>query len=186
MAKQIDAALQERLSRIELLILDVDGVMTDGRIVMNDLGQESKFFNVRDGHGLKILMRYDVGVVLLTGRQSGVVECRARDLGIEEVHQKIWDKLAVYEEIIARRHLDDGQVAFVGDDIVDVPVLRRVGFAATVADADDEAKKAAHYVTVRAGGQGAVREICELILKARGNWEDVAARYHLVSPIAGK
>lgn len=171
--------MQERLRKIRLLILDVDGVLTDGRIVMNDRGEETKFFDVKDGHGIKLLMRYGIDVVFLTGRQSAVVEHRASDLGVREVHQKIWNKLEIYEEIIARRGLRDEEIAFMGDDIVDVPLFHRVGFAAACADAVGEAKRAAHYVTGRRGGRGAVREVCDMILKARGDWQEVAARYGL-------
>ena len=171
----------EKLSKIRLLILDVDGVMTDGRIIINELGQEAKFFNVRDGHGLKVLMRYDVDVVLLTGRQSAVVEYRAKDLGIGEIHQKVWNKLEVYEEILKRRGLTDEEVAFVGDDIIDIPVFWRVGFSAAVADATEEARQSVDYVTVYGGGRGAVREICDLILQAKGHWPDVANKYQFSS-----
>lgn len=177
--QEISPSLKERVSRIRLLILDVDGVMTDGRIVMNDLGQEMKFFDVRDGHGLKLIMRYDVDVVLLTGRQSAVVEHRAKDLGIREIHQKVWHKLSVYEEIIQHRGLQDDEVAFVGDDIIDVPVLKRVGFSVAVANAMEETKQVVHYVTSQAGGRGAVREVCDLILKAKGHWADIAEKYQL-------
>ncbi len=177
--EKIASEILERLTRIRLLILDVDGILTNGGIVMNDLGQEIKCFNVRDGHGLKLLMRYRITVALLTGRQSEVVLHRARDLGIEEVHQRVWDKLAAYEEMIRRLGLDDREVAFMGDDIVDVPVLRRVGFAATVADGSDEAKRVVHYVASRNGGQGAVREVCDLILKAQGHWSDISKKYQL-------
>jgi 3-deoxy-D-manno-octulosonate 8-phosphate phosphatase (KDO 8-P phosphatase) len=177
MDKELSLALLEKIRKVKLLILDVDGVMTDGRIVMNDLGQESKFFNVKDGHGLKILMRYDVDVVFLTGRESAVVDHRARDLGVAEIHQRVWNKLDVYEEMIQRRGLSDGEVAFVGDDIVDIPVLRRVGFSAAVADGTEETRKIVDYVTSKKGGRGAVREVCDLILKAKGHWADVAIKY---------
>ena len=183
MVETIDPQLNDRISRVRLLILDVDGVMTDGRIVMNDLGQETKFFDVKDGHGLKILMRFDIDVVLLTGRQSAVVEHRARDLGIREVHQRVWNKLAVYEEILARRGLADMEVAFIGDDIVDIPVMRRVGFAVAVPDAVPEARKAAHLVTIRNGGRGAVREVCDLILKAKGHWSNIADKYQFYQDV---
>ncbi len=183
MTEAIEAFLIEKSNKIKLLILDVDGVMTDGSIVVNDLGQESKFFNVKDGHGLKILMRYEIDVVLLTGRQSAVVEHRAKDLGISEVHQRIWNKLEVYEQIIQRRGLSDAEVAFIGDDIVDIPVLRRVGFAVAVADGTEETRKAAHYVTSKRGGRGAVREVCDLILKAKGHWPDVAQKYQIYQDV---
>jgi 3-deoxy-D-manno-octulosonate 8-phosphate phosphatase (KDO 8-P phosphatase) len=177
MGRPVETEVIERLKMIRLLILDVDGVLTDGRIIMDDNGCESKHFNVRDGHGLKVLMRYDVDVVLLTGRTSSVVTHRADDLGIKEVHQGIWNKVEAFEGIIARRGLIPEQVAYVGDDIVDIPLLKRVGFAASVADGCAEARQSVHYVAENGGGRGAVREICELILKAQGKWPDVAARY---------
>jgi len=172
--------LMGRMRRIKLLILDVDGVMTDGRIIIDDAGLESKQFDVRDGHGLKMLMRCGIDVALLTGRTSRVVDHRAADLGIREVHQGIWNKREAFDEILRRRRLHAEETAYMGDDVVDVPLLRRVGFAVAVADACPEAIRAAHLVTDRSGGRGAVREVCEAILKAQGRWGDMAARYELV------
>jgi len=177
MGRPQEMDMLQRLKGIRLLILDVDGVLTDGRIIMDDNGCETKHFHVRDGHGLKVLMRYGIDVVLLTGRTSAVVAHRAGDLGILEVHQGIWNKVEAFEGILARRNLLPAQVAYVGDDIVDVPLLKRVGFAASVADACEEARRNAHYVADKEGGRGAVREICELILKAQGKWPEVAAQY---------
>ncbi|MFA4915800.1 MAG: HAD hydrolase family protein [Syntrophales bacterium] len=176
----LDEELVKKIRRISLLILDVDGVLTDGRIIMNDSGQETKHFDVRDGHGLKILMRYGIDVIFLTGRRSDVVEHRAKDLGIGEVHQGIRDKVTVFEEIITKRNIERNQVAYVGDDIVDVSLLRRVGFSVAVADAVEEAKKVADYITEKNGGKGAVREVCEIILKAQEKWHEVAAKYEFV------
>jgi 3-deoxy-D-manno-octulosonate 8-phosphate phosphatase (KDO 8-P phosphatase) len=173
----MDEGLQEKIRRVKLLLLDIDGVMTDGRIIVDDAGLESKHFDVRDGHGLKLLMRYDIGVVIVTGRRSRVVEHRAADLEIAEVHQGIWHKGEVLEGILARRNLVAEETAYIGDDIVDIPLLRRVGFAVAVADAVPEVVGVADYVTRRPGGRGAVREVCELILKGRGLWPEVAARY---------
>lgn len=170
--------MRGKLLRIRLLLLDVDGVLTDGRIIIDDDGRESKFFDVRDGHGIKMLLRFGLDVAFMTGRSSRVVEHRARELGVAEVHQGVWDKLACYEEILARRGLTDEEVAFMGDDIVDIPVLRRVGFSATVADAEEEVKAIADYVAVNKGGRGAVREICKSILEVQGYWAQVGARYH--------
>jgi 3-deoxy-D-manno-octulosonate 8-phosphate phosphatase (KDO 8-P phosphatase) len=161
------------------LILDVDGVLTDGAIIVDDAGRETKHFNVRDGHGLRMLMRHEVEVVLLTGRTSQVVNHRARDLGINEVYQGVWNKLEVFEEILRKKNIVAAATAFVGDDVVDVPVLRRAGFSATVADASADLKNVVDYITEQNGGRGAVREICELILKAQGKWPEVAARYEL-------
>ena len=180
MKEVTDEHLLNRIRRIKLLILDVDGVMTDGRIIIDDAGLESKHFDVRDGHGLKILMRYGIDVALLTGRKSRVVDHRAADLGITEVHQGIWNKREVFDDILRRRNLVAEETAYIGDDVVDVPLLRRVGFGVAVADACPEAIRAAGYVTEHSGGRGAVRETCEMILRAQGGWGDVAARYELV------
>jgi 3-deoxy-D-manno-octulosonate 8-phosphate phosphatase (KDO 8-P phosphatase) len=177
MINQIPAVLIEKIQPIRLLVLDVDGVLTDGRIVMNDLGQESKFFDVKDGHGLKVLVRCGIDVVWITGRKSLVVEHRARDLGVQEVHQLIWDKVEVCEGILERRKIMAREVAYMGDDIVDIPLLKRVGLAVTVNDAVDEAKQVADYVTRRNGGRGAVREVCDLLLKGQGKWERMMERY---------
>jgi len=172
-----DERLLNKIRRVKLLILDVDGVLTDGRIIIDDAGAESKNFNVRDGHGLKILMRYGVEVALLTGRRSQAVEHRAAELGIAEVHQGIWNKAEAFAEILQRRNLAPEETAYAGDDVVDIPVLRQVGFAVAVADAVPEVLQVADYVTCCGGGRGAVRELCEVILRAQGFWADVAARY---------
>lgn len=180
MKEVTDERLLTKIRGIRLLILDVDGVMTDGRIIIDDAGLESKQFDVRDGHGLKILMRYGIEVALLTGRKSRVVDHRAADLGIKEVHQGVWNKQEVFDEILKERKLTPEQTAYVGDDVVDIPLLRRVGFGVAVADACPEAVRAADYVTEHPGGRGAVREVCEVILKAQDRWGDVAARYEFI------
>lgn len=172
-------ALQEKIRRIRFLILDVDGVLTDGGIIFDEDGRETKRFDVRDGHGMKMLMRCDVEIILLTGRKSKVVEHRARDLDISQVYQGVWNKLEVFEEILRNNNLTGQEVAFVGDDVVDVPVLRRVGVSFAVADAVEEVKKVVHYISENPGGKGAVREICEIIMKAKGRWPDATARYEL-------
>ena len=169
--------MQERLARIRLLLLDVDGVMTDGRIIYDDRGGETKAFDVRDGHGLKLLQRAGIRVGIITGRQSPVVDRRAGELGIDLVYQGAKDKLVPFADILAKTGLPDDAVAYVGDDLPDLPVLRRVGFAAAVPDARTELKPYVHYVTGAAGGRGAVREICDLLLRATGQWESVTARY---------
>jgi 3-deoxy-D-manno-octulosonate 8-phosphate phosphatase (KDO 8-P phosphatase) len=163
--------------RVKLLVLDVDGVLTDGRIIVNDSGIETKEFNVRDGHGLKLLIRYGIEVIFLTGRKSAAVQWRAEDIGIIEVHQGVKNKGEVFTEIIQRRRMPPEETACIGDDIVDIPVLKRAGFSIAVADAVPEVIKSADYVTNRPGGRGAVREVCEIILKAQNFWEDIAARY---------
>ncbi len=178
--KVLDEKLIEKMKTIRLLVLDVDGVMTDGKIIMNDMGREIKNFDVKDGHGIKILMRCGIDVILLTGRRSAVVEHRAKDIGIEEVYQGIYNKLEKFEEILQNKSFNYENIAFVGDDIVDIPLLKRVGFSVAVADAIEDVKKCVDYITKKAGGDGAVREVCELILQAQGKWIDVAKRYEFL------
>ncbi|MEA1936449.1 MAG: HAD-IIIA family hydrolase [Thermodesulfobacteriota bacterium] len=179
MNKSIDEKLLKKIRRIKLLILDVDGVLTDGRIIIDDLGNETKKFDVRDGHGLRLLMRYGIDIVLLTGRKSKAVEYRAKDLGIEEVHQNAKNKVEVLEGILQKRNIDGDSVAYIGDDIIDVPVFLKVGFSVAVADAVIYAREAADYITEKRGGRGAVREICEMILKVQEKWGEIASRYDL-------
>jgi len=167
----------EKLRSITHLILDVDGVLTDGTIAFSDRGEESKNFNVRDGHGLKMLMRYGIEIMLLTGRISKAVGHRARDLGITGVFQGAKNKADVLDEILESYALDPARIAYMGDDIVDVPVFNKVGFAITVPDAADYIRKKAHYVTAARGGSGAVREVCDMILQAQDRWKEVEARY---------
>ena len=175
----MEGALSEKLKKIVLMVLDVDGVLTDGKIIIDDLGNESKHFHVRDGHGLKLLMRGGVDVALLTGRTSEVVNHRARELGITTVRQGAKDKAEELAEMLAEKHISHDHVAYMGDDVVDVPAFRMVGFSVAVADAPDYVKTHADYITEKEGGDGAVREICELILKARGTWDMVTERYGL-------
>ncbi len=171
--------IDQRLKDIRLLLLDVDGVMTDGGIIYDAHGTETKIFNVKDGHGIKMLQRQGIQVGIITGRSSLVVDLRARELGIELVYQGSLKKLESYDDVKQRTGFSDSQIAYVGDDVIDVPVMRRVVFAAAPADALPEALAVAHYVTSRAGGRGAVREVCDLILKGRGLWSAVADRYEL-------
>lgn len=160
-----------------MLILDVDGVMTDGKIIMDGEGRELKSFNVLDGHGLVMIQRHGIHAGILTGRTSAVVEHRARDLKITEVYQGALNKKETFGQILQKNHLTPEGIAYLGDDIVDIPVLKMVGFAAVVADAQELVKKTAHYITRNKGGDGAVREICDMLLLAQGYWPEVAARY---------
>lgn len=168
---------RKKLKSVKLLMLDVDGVLTDGKIIYNDRGEEIKAFNVRDGHGLKLLMRAGIEIALITGRKSKVVLHRARDLGIKKVYQRVTNKIEIYEKILKGKKLKDINVGFVGDDLVDIPVLKRVGFSAAVGDAIPEVKKVVDYVASKRGGEGAVREICELLLKVQNKWEGITERY---------
>ncbi|MFZ5450598.1 MAG: KdsC family phosphatase [Thermodesulfobacteriota bacterium] len=163
----------QRAQAIRLLILDVDGVLTDGSLYFDAKGEALKVFHVRDGHGIKMLQRAGLEVVFLSGRHSDAAFHRARELGINRFHEGCRDKVAVMEEIMAALHIGAEAVAAVGDELVDLPLFRRVGLAVAVADAPAEVKAAAHWVTSLPGGKGAVREVCDLILKAQGKWEGI-------------
>ncbi|MFQ5896220.1 MAG: KdsC family phosphatase [Nitrospinota bacterium] len=163
-------AVPERARRVRLLAMDVDGVLTDGGIYLAE-GVELRRFDVKDGAGIVLAQRAGLEVAWLSGRSSPVVAARAADLGVRHLRQGSLDKLPGYLEVVSELGLADAQVAYVGDDVLDVPVLRRVGLAVAVADASPEARRAAHLVTRAAGGRGAVREVVELILKAQGKWE---------------
>ncbi len=168
-------SLAERCRRIELLLLDVDGVLTAGGIAQSAAADgsgwtETKEFHVRDGLGLALWRRAGKQSALMSGRVSPVLERRAGEVGIDEILQGISDKGMALQELLARRGLAAEQVAFVGDDVIDVPALRLVGLAVAVADACPEAVAAAHHVTLRCGGRGAVRETIERILRCQGLW----------------
>ena len=163
---------------VALLVLDVDGVMTDGGIIYGPDGSEYKRFDVQDGHGLKLLMRAGIEVAIITGRESTALAARARDLGIERVYQRALRKEEAYADLLHQTGHADTQVCAVGDDVTDLPLIRRCGFGCAVANAVAELKQAADYVTTRGGGHGAVREVCELLLQAQGHWDRVVARYY--------
>lgn len=172
--------MKEKLKHIELLLLDVDGVMTDGRIIWDANGTETKFFNVKDGHGIKLLQRAGIQVGIITGRVSPVVDLRAQELGIDILYQGALNKLESYHAIKERTGLSDQQIAYMGDDVIDVPVMRRAGFSAAPADALPEVLRVADYVARAKGGWGAVRELCDMLLKGRGMWQQlVVDRYEL-------
>lgn len=165
---QVPHEVMERAARIELLALDVDGVLTDGRLFLGDNGVEYKAFFSRDGHGIKLLLAAGVEVAVITGRRSKVVAQRMSSLGVARVHQGHDDKRPVFDGIVRELGLDATRAAYVGDDLVDLPVMRACGLAVAVADADTRVCAAAHWCTPSRGGRGAVREVCELILAARG------------------
>jgi 3-deoxy-D-manno-octulosonate 8-phosphate phosphatase (KDO 8-P phosphatase) len=167
-------SLMKKAGKIKLLMLDVDGVMTDGSIILDKNGNELKRFHVRDGHGIKMIERAGIKVAIITGRKSKVVEIRAKELGITEVYQKIFKKSVVFEKLIKKYKCRDENVAFMGDDVVDRELLKRAGLSAAPADAEDEAKKLADFVAKRNGGRGAVREFTDLILKSSNLWKKVS------------
>ena len=169
--------VEERCQPVELILADVDGVLTDGRIVVNNQGIETKHFHIRDGMGIRLWQRagYRFGVVSL--RSSQIVKTRAAELDIGIVRQGADDKLATSLEIVAQLGLSAQQVCYIGDDLPDLPVVRAVGLGVAVADACGELVEAADYVTKAPGGCGAVREVIEMILKAQGRWDDVIQAY---------
>lgn len=166
------------LSLIKLVCFDVDGVLTDGRLIIDDRGRESKCFHSRDGHGMKLLLRAGLKIALITGRTSGVVECRAREYGLVEVHQGVKDKLPVYQDLLARLNLRPEETAMAGDDVVDLPVMIRAGLALAPADAAPEVLARAHFVASLPGGRGAARQMAEYILKGQGRWAEMTAKYY--------
>jgi 3-deoxy-D-manno-octulosonate 8-phosphate phosphatase (KDO 8-P phosphatase) len=164
-------------AKVKLLLFDVDGVLTDGRLVIGDDGQEYKAFNSLDGHGIKMLQRHGVAAGIITGRTSEVVKHRVKDLDIKYVHQGCKEKLPVYRQLIAELKLAPEQTAYVGDDVVDLPIMLQVGLAIAVQSAHPLAKKYAHWVTPSSGGYGAAREACEMILCAQGTYHEEMQKY---------
>jgi 3-deoxy-D-manno-octulosonate 8-phosphate phosphatase (KDO 8-P phosphatase) len=170
---------QTNLADIQILVLDVDGVLTDGTVVINGDGSESKAFNVLDGHGIRIWQRAGLKVAFLSGRMSEPTKYRADQLDVDHCLQDCLDKLPALEKLIQQLGLLPSQVAYIGDDLMDLPAIRHAGFGAAVANAVDEVKQHADYVTKRPGGSGAVREVIEYILKKTGRWPELMKRYGL-------
>ncbi len=166
----------EKAKDVKLVILDVDGVMTDGRIVIDDNGLEQRNFDIKDGLGVVALQMTGVEVAIITSKKSGSVRHRAEELKIKRFHEGIRKKTEPYEQMLAEMGIGDDQVAYVGDDLVDLSMMKRVGLPIAVADAVDEVRKAAAFVTRARGGHGAVREAAEMILKAQGKWEAILAK----------
>ena len=167
----------ERAKKIKLIIFDVDGVLTDGSLFFGDDGQEYKAFNSKDGHGMKMLQRSGVKIAIITGRTSKVVMHRMANLNIDIIYQGQADKKPAYEEILREHSLSPEQVAYVGDDVVDLPVMIRVGFAICVENGHELAKKHAHWIAPTPAGRGAARDVCELIMKAQGNYDAAMQAY---------
>lgn len=166
-----------RAAHIKLLVFDVDGVLTDGRLIYGDDGQEYKAFHSRDGHGMKMLQQSGVTVAIITGRNSSVVDHRMTNLGIQHVYQGKADKLPAFEALIGELGLAPEQVAYMGDDVVDLPVMLRAGLAVAPSDAHPLVCQHAHWQTPHAGGQGAARDLCELIMEAQGTLAHAMQRY---------
>lgn len=167
-----------RAAQVRLLILDVDGVLTDGKLYFTPDGQEFKGFHARDGHGLKLLQRSGVETAVISGRSSPAVALRMSSLGVSHVFQGCENKLEPYQILLNRLNLLPEQTAFVGDDILDLPLMRRAGLAVAVADAHFSLHASAHWMTSVAGGFGAVREVCDLIMQAQKTWQGVLESYY--------
>ena len=167
----------ERAKHVKVFVVDIDGVMTDGRIIYSGYGDELRFFDVQDGFGITLLNRAGIKTVIVTAGKSKIVKHRARDLKVTATYHGFMDKIDAFNHLLKRFNATPEEVCFIGDDIIDMPILKRVGFAIAVPNAVDEVKKLAHHVTVHKGGRGAVREICDLILKSQGKWDLVTSKY---------
>ncbi len=170
-------AILRKAGKIRLLLLDVDGILTDGRIYYDEKGGELKGFHVQDGQGIRWLLSEGIKVGFLSGRSSGAVEMRAKDLGISFLFQGIKDKMNIYEKLLKKTKLDPEQVAYMGDDFIDLRLLKKVGFSISVKNGHPLVQKEVDYVTQADGGFGAVREVSELILRALGKWESILENY---------
>ena len=167
----------QHVQKLRLMAFDIDGIMTDGRLYMTESGEEMKAFHTLDGQGLKLLMASGVEVALLTARRSSIVERRSNELGIRMLRQGLSDKLAAIREIQSDLDISMAQSGYAGDDLVDLPVLSRCGFSATVPDAPESIRSRVHYVTLKPGGMGAVRELCELVLKSQGTFDNAISQF---------
>ncbi len=179
MTSLANSATLARLRRVRLLLLDADGVLTDGKIVYHDDGQQTLMFNVRDGLGLRLLMEAGIQVGVISGRGSAALDHRCRNLGITMVYRSVRNKVEVLHAILAQTGIELAETAFMGDDIVDIPPMQQVGCAIAVADAHAMVKTCAHVITHQRGGHGAVREIAEALIKAQDKWSELLQRLGL-------
>jgi 3-deoxy-D-manno-octulosonate 8-phosphate phosphatase (KDO 8-P phosphatase) len=169
--------LRDKARKIRLLLLDVDGVLTDGRIIYDSGGRDMKLFDVHDGLGVHVLRRAGVKTILITAKGSRSIKPRARDMRVEEVIENVFPKCSVLERVIKKYKVDVSEICFMGDDLVDLSLMKKVGFPVAVFNACPEIKQVASYITIRQGGRGAVREIAELILKSQGKWQEALSVY---------
>ncbi|MCD6404627.1 MAG: HAD hydrolase family protein [Planctomycetes bacterium] len=172
-----ETRIMQRARKIAAVIFDVDGVLTDGSITIDSLGGEIKRFNAQDGTGIKFLRRSRITPAIITGREGGAVEARAAGLGIEHLYQGYKQKMGAYEDFKKRLGLTDDEIAYLGDDLPDIPVMRACGLAVAVPNARPEVRKVAHIVLDTPGGHGAAREFAEWLLKAAGRWDAIISRY---------
>lgn len=177
MGLTIDTATPEIAKNVKLLLLDVDGVLTDGRIIYDSKGQDLKLFDVHDGLGVFLLKKAGIPTILITAKGSRAIMPRARDMQVDKVYAGIFPKVTVLDKILNKYKVSASQVCFVADDLVDLSLMKKVGFPVAVFNAAPEIKQAAAYITLRMGGRGAVREVAELILKAQGKWQELLEFY---------
>ena len=168
--------ITERAKKIKLLLLDVDGVLTDGRVAIGTYGDEIKTFDIKDGLGVVLLKKAGLECAIITAKSSRIVKIRARQLGISKIYENHY-KIKSFNGIKRRFRVKEDEICFIGDDLIDIPLLKRVGLGVTVPNAVKDTKDAAHYITQKPGGHGAVREMCEIILKAQARWEKITKRY---------
>ena len=173
----LSSDLEKKAKKIKLILMDADGVLTEGKIIFYSGGGEAKAFDVKDGVGIKLAQRAGLKIGIITGRTSEAIARRAQELEVEEIHQGAKEKIISYEKILSKHSLHDENVCFIGDDIIDIPVMKRVGFPAAVADAHEDILPFAIYQTSLKGGQGAVREVIDLIIKTQGKWHQVVKKY---------
>jgi len=171
--------IKEKAEKIKLLLLDVDGVLTDGRIIYDSRGRDMKFFDVHDGLGVYVLRKSGIKTILITAKGSRAIGPRARDMQVEAVFENISPKTAVLDKILKKYDVNIDEICFVGDDLVDLCLMKRVGFPVAVFNACPEIKQAASYITLKEGGRGAVREVAEIILKSQGKWDEVLKLYDI-------
>jgi 3-deoxy-D-manno-octulosonate 8-phosphate phosphatase (KDO 8-P phosphatase) len=171
------SVILDKARRVKIFIVDIDGVMTDGRIIYSIYGDELKFFDVQDGFGITLLRRAGIKSLIITAKKSKIVKIRAKDLKVAKAYQGHMDKVKPFNHALRKFKVIPEEVCFIGDDLIDIPVLKRVGFAVAVPNAVEEVKDNAHYITSKTGGRGAVREVCDLILKAQGKWDAATAQY---------
>lgn len=174
----IEESLANKAKKIKLLLLDVDGVLTDGRIIYDSKGKDAKFFDVHDGLGVYLLKKAGIKTILITAKGSRAIWPRARDMQVEEIFENISPKSAVLDKILKKYKVTLDEICFVGDDLVDLCLMKKIGFPIAVFNAATEIKQVAAYITLREGGRGAVREVAELILKAQGKWEILVGLYN--------
>ena len=169
--------LIERIQKIKMVIVDNDGVLTDGRIVYGDYGDDLKFFDVQDGFGMVLLRRAGFYTVIISGKKSSINRRRAKELMVNKIFQNAFDKSKAFEKVVKKFKVTPEETCYIGDDLIDLPVMSRVGLAVAVPNAVEEVRQVAHYITQKSGGRGAVREVVDMLLKGQGKWKDVTERY---------